>query len=36
MNEAGLNAAWLGKGLEDPKTQKFTKEVLRPYERASF
>ena len=28
MNEAGLNAAWLGKGLEDPKTQQFTKEVL--------
>lgn len=28
MNEAGLNAAWLGKGLEDPKTQRFTKEVL--------
>ena len=24
MNEAGLNAAWLGKGLEDPKTQQFT------------
>ena len=28
MNEARLNAAWLGKGLEDPKTQQFTKEVL--------
>ena len=28
MNEAGLNAAWLGKGLEYPKTQQFTKEVL--------
>lgn len=28
MNEAGLNAAWLGKGLGDPKTQQFTKEVL--------
>lgn len=28
MNEAGLNAAWLGRGLEDPKTQQFTKEVL--------
>ena len=28
MNEAGLNDAWLGKGLEDPKTQQFTKEVL--------
>ena len=28
MNEVGLNAAWLGKGLEDPKTQQFTKDVL--------
>ena len=33
MNEAGLNAAWLGKGLEDPKTQQRSSE---PYERASF
>lgn len=28
MNEAGLNARWLGKDMTDPATQKFTKEVL--------
>lgn len=28
MNEAGLNAAWLGKDMTDDKTQKFTAEVL--------
>lgn len=28
MNEVGLNANWLGKGLTDPRTQEFTKEVL--------
>lgn len=29
MNEAGLNAAWLGRDMTDPKTQEFTKEVLQ-------
>ena len=28
MNEAGLNARWLGQDMTDPATQKFTKEVL--------
>lgn len=28
MNEAGLNAKWLGGDMTDPKTQKFTKDVL--------
>ena len=28
MNEAGLNAAWLGCDMSDERTQKFTKEVL--------
>ncbi|MDO4453653.1 MAG: ribonucleoside triphosphate reductase [Eubacteriales bacterium] len=28
MNEAGLNAAWIGKDLTYPETQKFTREVL--------
>ena len=28
MNEAGLNAVWLGKDLTQPETQEFTKEVL--------
>ncbi|MDE8682389.1 anaerobic ribonucleoside-triphosphate reductase, partial [Blautia schinkii] len=28
MNEAGLNAKWLGCDMSDPSTQKFTKEVL--------
>lgn len=28
MNEVGLNAAWLGGSMVDPKTQEFTKEVL--------
>jgi ribonucleoside-triphosphate reductase len=28
MNEAGLNANWLGKGIADPKTRQFTKDVL--------
>lgn len=28
MNEAGLNASWLGKDLTDEKTQQFTKDVL--------
>ncbi|MGI6576611.1 MAG: ribonucleoside triphosphate reductase [Eubacteriales bacterium] len=28
MNEVGLNAKWLGKGMLDEKTRKFTKEVL--------
>lgn len=28
MNEAGLNAKWLGKGMEDKETQEFAKEVL--------
>ncbi len=28
MNEAGLNAKWLGKDLTHPKTQKFAEEVL--------
>ena len=28
MNEAGLNAKWLGCDMSDPRTQKFTKEVL--------
>ena len=26
MNEAGLNAKWLGCDMSDPRTQKFTKE----------
>ena len=29
MNEVGLNAKWLGGDLTDPKTQEFTKAVLR-------
>ena len=28
MNEAGLNACWLGCDMTDPKTQQFTKDVL--------
>ena len=28
MNEAGLNAAWLGKDLTHPETEKFTRDVL--------
>ena len=28
MNEAGLNANWIKADMTDPKTQKFTKEVL--------
>jgi ribonucleoside-triphosphate reductase len=28
MNEAGLNAKWLRSGMEDSKTQAFTKDVL--------
>ncbi|NLO45351.1 MAG: ribonucleoside triphosphate reductase [Clostridiales bacterium] len=28
MNEAGLNAAWLGSDLSHPETQEFAKEVL--------
>ena len=28
MNEVGLNAAWLGNDRTDPKTQRFTKDVL--------
>ncbi len=28
MNEAGLNAKWLGKDMTHPETQKFTKDVL--------
>ena len=28
MNEVGLNAKWLGNDMTDPKTQKFTAEVL--------
>lgn len=28
MNEAGLNARWLGCDMTDVRTQKFTKEVL--------
>ncbi len=28
MNEAGLNARWLGRDLTHPETQEFTKEVL--------
>lgn len=28
MNEVGINAAWLGKGMEDEKTQEFAKDVL--------
>ena len=28
MNEAGLNACWIGKDMTDPATQKFTKDVL--------
>lgn len=28
MNEAGLNASWIGRGLTDPESQKFAKEVL--------
>ena len=28
MNEAGLNAAWIGRDMTDPKTQEFTKDVL--------
>ncbi len=28
MNEVGLNAAWLGKDMTDPKTQAFTRDVL--------
>jgi anaerobic ribonucleoside-triphosphate reductase len=28
MNEAGLNAKWIGKDLTSPVTQKFTKDVL--------
>ncbi len=28
MNEAGLNAKWLGKDMTHPETQKFTAEVL--------
>ena len=28
MNEAGLNAAWLGEDMSHEKTQQFTKEVL--------
>ena len=28
MNEAGLNACWLGGDMTDERTQKFTKEVL--------
>ena len=28
MNEAGLNAKWLGKDLTHPETQEFTKQVL--------
>ena len=28
MNEVGLNAAWLGRDMTDPATQKFTKDVL--------
>ena len=28
MNEAGLNAAWIGKDLTYPETQEFTREVL--------
>jgi len=28
MNEAGLNAKWIGKDLTNPETQKFTKQVL--------
>jgi len=28
MNEAGLNAKWIGKDLSSPETLKFTKEVL--------
>ena len=29
MNEAGLNACWLGCDMSDERTQKFTKEVLK-------
>ncbi|MDY2897116.1 MAG: ribonucleoside triphosphate reductase [Candidatus Limivivens sp.] len=29
MNEVGLNAVWLGEDLSHPKTQEFTKEVLK-------
>ena len=28
MNEAGLNAKWIGKDMTSPETQEFTKEVL--------
>ena len=28
MNEVGLNAGWLGGDMTDPKTQKFTQDVL--------
>lgn len=28
MNEAGLNAKWIGKDMTSPETQKFSKEVL--------
>ena len=28
MNEAGLNARWLGKDMTDPATQRFTRDVL--------
>ena len=28
MNEAGLNARWIGRDMTDPATQKFTKDVL--------
>lgn len=28
MNEVGLNATWLGKDMQDPKTRQFAKQVL--------
>ena len=35
MNEAGLNARWLGKDMTDPATQRFTRDVLNPHAGAS-
>ena len=36
MNEAGLNAKWLGCDMSDPRTQKFNKEVLTHMRNRSF
>lgn len=35
MNEAGLNAKWIGKDMTAPETQEFTKRVLTHYARPS-